>query len=180
MSFFFRPLMAGLAMTCALPALAQNAAPPVGAEPSSTSATFGDWVTRCSRESADAKVNVCETVQTLVPQGQSNPIAQIALGRLSPKAPLRLTIILPVNIAFEKQAQMQVEEQPASAVSLTWRRCAPGGCYADLEIKPETINLWRAAAKAGQISFRNAANQDVVMPFSFRGLGQALDALPKT
>ena len=169
----------GLSLCLVGPALAQPAPAPVNAEPSSTSATYGDWVTRCARESADAKTSVCETVQTLVAQGQSAPLAQIAIGRLTPKLPVRLTIVLPVNVAFDKGPQMQIEEHAGSAVTLSWRRCMPGGCYADFEIKQETLALWRAATKPGQIVFRNAANQDIALPFSFRGLGQALDALPK-
>lgn len=178
MPFSRSSCLAGVFAVLGCPALAQNA-PPVAPEPSSTSATYGDWTTRCAREGTDGKTLVCEAVQSLVTQGQSAPVAQIALGRLAPKAPLRLTLVLPVNVAFDRMPQMLIEEQAASAVTLSWRRCAPGGCFADLEIKPETLNLWRAATKAGQIQFRNAANQDLALPFSFKGLGQALDALPK-
>lgn len=178
MSLFKNACLAGIITCLAHPALAQNAAPS-SAEPSATSATYGDWVTRCSREGADSKTLVCEAVQSLVAQGQNATLAQIAIGRLTPKAPLRLTLVLPVNVAFDRAPQMQIEEQAAGAVTLAWRRCAPGGCFADLEIKPETLNLWRTATKAGQIQFRNAANQDLALPFSFKGLAQALDALPK-
>ncbi|MDB5642880.1 MAG: invasion protein [Hyphomicrobiales bacterium] len=148
-------------------------------EPSVTTATYSDWTMRCVRDAAGA--SVCEVTQTLQMQapGGTTPVAQIAIGRISPKAPLRLTVILPVNATFEKGPQMQVEEQPAQAAVLAWRRCANFGCVADLEVKTETLTLWRAAAKGGQLSFRNAGNQDVMFPFSFRGLGQALDAMPK-
>jgi len=135
-------------------------------------------VTRCAREGAD-KQPVCESVQSLVAQGQNTTLAQIAIGRLTPKSPLRLTLVLPVNIAVERAPRMQIEDQANSLVTLTFRRCMPSGCFADLEIKPETLNLWRTATKPGQILYRNSANQDLTLPFSFRGLGQALDALPK-
>ena len=178
MSVFKSACLAGIFSVFALPVLAQNV-PPVTPEPSATSATYGDWITRCAREGADGKTLVCEAVQSLVAQGQTATLAQIAFGRLTPKAPLRLTLVLPVNVAFDRAPQMLIEEQAASTVTLTWRRCAPGGCYADLEIRAETLNLWRAANKPGQILFRNAANQDVTLPFFFRGLAQALDALPR-
>ena len=153
---------------------------PVAPEPSVTTATYGDWTLRCARDPGDAKNTICEVTQTLVIQGQSAPVAQIAIGRLAPKAPLRLTIIVPVNIAFERAPQLQVEEQANSAAPLGWRRCTQGGCVADSEVKTETLTLWRNAAKQGQLMFRNAGNQDVALPFSFRGLAQALDQLQKS
>jgi invasion protein IalB len=176
MSFSLRSVLAVVSCAFASPLLAQTAVP----EPSSTTATYGDWMMRCLRESPESKIVICEAAQALMVEGQANPIAQIAFGRLNLKAPLRLTIVVPVNVAFDKNPQMQIEGQANSAVTLSWRRCAPGGCFADLEIKPEIVTQWRAASKAGQINFRNAANQDVALPFSFRGLAQALEALPKS
>ncbi len=175
-SFSAAALRAGavFAVFLSAPAFAQKA--PSVSEPSLTTATFADWTQRCVRET---DVVVCEVMQTLKMEGQAAPVAQIAIGRITSKAPLRLTIILPVNASFEKGPQMQIEETPASQANLAWRRCANFGCVADLEIKSEVLNAWRVAAKPGQIAFRNAANQDVVMPFSFRGLAQALDAMPK-
>ncbi len=168
-SIFFGPAPAAFAQTALV----------IAPEPSVTTATFGDWTMRCARDGADPKVNVCEVTQTLVAQGQSAPFAQIAIGRITPKSPLRLTIVLPVNIAFDRVPQVQVSEQPATAINLAWRRCAPLGCFADLEIKAETLTLWRSTVKPGQILFRNAANQEATLPLSFRGLAQALDAMPK-
>lgn len=145
-----------------------------------TTATYTDWTLRCIRDKDAGKPGLCEVTQTLQLKGQTGPVAQIAVGRLAPKSPLKLTVILPVNAAFDKGPQMQIEEQPAQAATLAWRRCASFGCVADLEVKTETLNAWRASPKGGQILFRNAGNQDVVLPFSFRGLAQALDAMAKS
>jgi invasion protein IalB len=180
MTYLFSALWragAGLLVLSATMANAQDA--PVSLEPSVTTATYSDWTLRCVRDK-DGKTSLCEVTQTLQMQGQTAPVAQIAVGRPALKAPLRLTIIVPINAAFDKAPQMQVEEQPAQAASLGWRRCANFGCVADVEIKTETLNAWRVAAKPGQILFRNAGNQDVVLPFSFRGLAQALDAMAKS
>jgi invasion protein IalB len=180
MTFSFSTLFrasAGFIFLSASLANAQDA--PVPLEPSVTTATYSDWTLRCVRDK-DGKASLCEVTQTLQMQGQTAPIAQIAVGRPAAKAPLRATIIVPVNAAFDKAPQMQVEEQPAQAASLAWRRCANFGCVADVEIKAETLTAWRIAPKPGQILFRNAGNQDVVLPFSFRGLAQALDAMAKS
>lgn len=180
MTFPFSVLCRASAGFILLSATAANAQDePAGLAPSVTTATYSDWTLRCVRDK-DSKGTLCEVTQTLQMQGQTAPVAQIAVGRPTAKAPLRLTIIVPINAAFDKGPQMQVEEQPAQAASLAWRRCANFGCVADVEIKAETLNAWRVAAKPGQMLFRNAGNQDVVLPFSFRGLAQALDAMAKS
>lgn len=180
MTFSFSILCRASAAFILLSATVANAQDAsAGLAPSVTTATYSDWTLRCVHDK-DSKATLCEVTQTLQMQGQTAPVAQIAVGRPAAKAPLRLTIIVPINAAFDKAPQMQVEEQPAQAASLAWRRCANFGCVADVEVKAETLNAWRVAAKSGQILFRNAGNQDVVLPFSFRGLAQALDAMAKS
>jgi hypothetical protein len=67
----------------------------VGAEPQSTTATFGDWVLRCVQGTApNQSQRLCEVAQTLEVKGEG-VVAEIALGRLGPKEPMRLTIVLP-------------------------------------------------------------------------------------
>jgi invasion protein IalB len=89
---------------CALalaPAVAQENKPapaPVGAEPATTTATYGDWVLRCQRIGEPGKeLKVCEIVQTVqsAQQGQQRPVAQLAFGRLHNTDPWRVTAHLP-------------------------------------------------------------------------------------
>src|SRR4051812_13250078 len=103
---------AGLVLLSASVVIAQDGPTPL--EPSVTTATYSDWTLRCVRDK-DGKTSLCEVTQTLQMQGQTAPVAQIAVGRPAQKSPLRLTIIVPINVAFDKAAQMQVEEQPAQA-----------------------------------------------------------------
>jgi len=173
------------AQTAAKPAAAKPAPPapaaPVSADPQTTTANYGDWTVRCQRvgDGATAK-RFCEVAQTIQQQGGQGPIAQIALGRLAPAGPLRLTIVLPPNVSFPSSPRMGVDENDAHAVDLAWRRCVPGGCFADREAKDELLQHWRGQADHGQIRFKDSAGHDVAVPFSFKGLAQALDALAKT
>src|SRR5690348_16533453 len=56
--------------------VAQN--PSVEGSPTATTATYGDWVVRCS-QSGDTQF--CEVAQTIFLQGQQAPIAVVAIGR---------------------------------------------------------------------------------------------------
>ncbi len=114
-----------------------------------------------------------------MPQGQQNPIAQIGVGRLSPKDDLRITAILPTNITFQDGPRVIAYDKDPG-VDLTWRRCLPGGCIADATLKDEILRAWHAvAADTGRLFFTKASGQRVAIEFSFRGFGQAMDAFAK-
>jgi invasion protein IalB len=186
--FWIAALGFATALAC-LPAAAQtNAKPeaakppaPVSADPQSTTAAYGDWVVRCQRIGDGAAAQrICEAAETIQTQGAQAPIAQIAIGRLAPTDPLRLTLVLPPNIGFPSAPRMDVDDKDAHAVDLNWRRCLPGGCFADAEAKDDLLQFWRKQTGQGSIRFKDGAGRDIVAPFSFRGLAQALDALAKS
>ncbi|MCJ2107327.1 invasion associated locus B family protein [Methylobacterium sp. E-041] len=188
-----RRLALGLlcAATAALPAalaLAQGGKPapaapakpaPVPTEPGSTTASFGDWVLRCQRGGGDRPVRICEAAQTMQVQGQAQPIAQIAIGRVSAGEPLQVTAILPPNVALPSSVRVLTDEKDTTGFELAWRRCLPGGCVAEASVREDALRRWRGSAELGRIAFKNAAGQDVAIPLSFHGLAQALDALAK-
>lgn len=161
------------------PAVAPKAAP-VSADPASTSATYGDWVLRCQRVGqADKTQRVCEVAQTIQVQGQPSPIAQLALGKIAASDPLRVTVALPNNISLPGSIVLGLSEKDPTPMPLTWRRCLPGACIADLTLTVDQLKAVRVASDAGRLVFKDAAGRDVVLPISFRGLAQALDALSK-
>lgn len=151
----------------------------VPAEPSVTTASFGDWTLRCQRIEAPKATRVCEVAQVLQAQGQQTPIAQIAIGRLSASDPLRVTAVMPVSVTFPSSVQITLGEKEAKPLDLPWRRCIPTGCLADAAPGDDLLKQWRKASEAGRIVFRDAAGRDLAMPLSTRGLDPALDALAK-
>jgi invasion protein IalB len=170
------------------PALAKPTAPvsatdatrsaPVGAEPEATTATYGDWLLRCQRiATAGATQRVCDVTQTVQAQGQQNPLLQLSFGQPIPKEPMKLTIYAPVNVSFPSVARLAIDEKDVQQAELVWRRCQPEGCVADVEIKDELLKRWRAQVGRGVIKIMGAVGSEITIPFSFRGLGQALDAL---
>jgi invasion protein IalB len=164
------------------PAAAAAPAPaPVGSEPQSTTATFGDWVLRCQRtEVAGQPQRICEIAQTLEAQGQG-VVAQVAFGRVTPKDPMRMTILLPANVSLPSTVRVGVDEKDEAPAELAWKRCLPGGCVAETEIKDEIVKRWRTQQPAqGVIHYAVASGQEVSVVFSFRGLAVALDNLAKT
>lgn len=160
------------------PAPAAPAAPPaVPATPQQTTASFADWVLRCARPTPPAQV--CEVVQGV--QRDDKPVAQIALGRPAKGGALQLTVLVPPNVAFGPAPVLlpgREGEAPALA-DLTWRRCLPGGCIADAALSDDVLRRLRGWTDTGRIAFLDGAGRTAVLPFSPRGLPQALDALAK-
>lgn len=160
----------------------EAAAPPVGTEPQTTSATYGDWVLRCAKAPDGAPIQkTCEIVQSFQLQGQQGVFAQLAIGRPDPKGALHVIAELPPTITFPSTVKLAVDEKDTQPLELAWKRCLPGpGCYADAELKDDVAKRWKSQTGNGRLSFKDGAGRDAVIPFSFRGLGPALDALAKS
>jgi invasion protein IalB len=155
-----------------------EAALPVDVEPNSTSASFGDWALRCQRlgNGADTQ-RVCEVTQQIHAQGQQNPVAELAIGRLKKADPLRLTVVLPVNVTISKPPSFSADGKVPDLFDLAWRKCLPGGCIADALLKDDVLRRWKAQTSAEHITWTDASGRDLAIGLSFRGLTQALDAL---
>jgi invasion protein IalB len=168
---------------------ARPAIPPV---PVRTTATYGNWILQCvqlaptatSGEAAKAApaVQTCEVVQTVQVQGQSQPIAQVALGRLLSDKALTMTAVLPVNVSLPGLVQVSANGKTGSEdkglVAMAWQRCVAAGCIATG--RPSTTEL--AAMRAGtegQLHLVDASGNRVAIPLSWVGLDQAMAALEK-
>lgn len=165
------------------PAPAQTPPPPpaaVSATPERTTASFGDWVLRCERPATPVGAQrICEVAQSIMVQGQQAPIAQLAVGRIQRTDPLKVTLVLPSNVLLTAVPKIAAEDKDGQLVDFAWQRCLPGGCFADLVLRDDFSRRLRARTEPGRIEFRDGTGQEIRLPFSTRGLAQALDALAK-
>jgi invasion protein IalB len=162
------------------PVAKPEAAQSIDADPSSTLASFGDWTLRCQRVGNGAdKQRVCEVAQQIRTQEQQNPAAELAIGRLKKSDPLRLTVVLPVNISLSSPPGFSADGTAPETFDLGWRKCLPGGCIADAQLKDDVLRRWKLQTSAGRITWTDGAGRDLAIGLSFRGLSQALDALSK-
>jgi invasion protein IalB len=153
---------------------------PVTGDPAQTTATYGDWVMRCAHTGEGGTgPQTCEVVQTLVLQGQQQPIAQVAIGSVDKNSPLHLTVVVPTAISLSKAPYIAGAPGTSFLFDLTWRRCLPSGCFADIQLNAESLKMLRARSEPANLIFRDAGERDVTLPFSMRGFPQSLDALQK-
>lgn len=158
--------------------IAKPVAAPVPATPQRTTASFGDWVLCCESVAAQPK-RTCEAAHMIVAQGQTAPVAQVAIGRPAPNEGERLTIVVPPNITIDVRPQITIAKAGAAPIELTWQRCLPGGCFASTAASSAVIGELTAQSEPGRIVFKNAADREAVLPLSFRGMSQAMAALAK-
>jgi invasion protein IalB len=183
----FRRLSIALAMSSVAlaPAFAQEQKPapaPVSSDPTTTTAAFADWTLRCQRlGEGDKATKICEVVQTTQSgQGQQQqPIAQLAFGRISKTDPWRATAHLPNNISLPSSVKLSLSDKDPKPSELTWRRCAPIGCFADAALSEAQWKALRAQTENGSMEFVDSVGRPVKLPVSFRGFAQASDALAK-
>ncbi len=160
------------------PAPTPAAAPPVPAAPQQTTASFADWTLRCNRVGPAPGTQFCEIGQGI--QRDDRPVAQMAIGRPTKDQPMRLTVLVPNNVSFAAPVLLAPpREGDGASLELPWRRCLPGGCTADAPLNDEALRRMRGWTEPARVVFPDAAGRPTALPFSPRGLPQALDALMK-
>lgn len=153
--------------TSGAPAAAAPAAPAV------KTTRFEDWELTC-REPEGAP-RQCEVVQTLV--AEERPIARIAVGQSPGNGAMAIAVNLPAAVAFGIPVTLAGKDGADPQVALSWRRCGPAGCFADVTPAAELFTEWSSHQGEGRMAFLDMSDRPVSLPYSFRGLGAALKAL---
>jgi invasion protein IalB len=170
-------------------AVAQTAAPtapgspPPAASagtPQRTTASYDDWVLQCATLAGPPAEKTCEIAQVVQAQvqGKSLPFALVAIPRPVNAMPIKILVQLPVNVSLRTNVIIQTDKTDLG-VAAPFARCIGSGCVAEFDLKEDVVKKLRSAAGPGTITFKNANQQDVVVPLSFKGLAPALDALSK-
>lgn len=155
-------------------------------EPQIVTRAFGAWALRCRKangkkaEAAKApESRACEISETLEAQDHSGPIAKLSVGRPGGKDALHAVVILPNNVSFPSSVHIRSDDKDIWGVNLEWVRCIPGGCFAETVLADATVKHWHDIKSKGEIVFKDAGGDNVSLPMSFVGFGEALDALEK-
>jgi invasion protein IalB len=157
------------------PATAQPAAAP---SPQQTTASFDDWVVRCETRAGPPQRKICEMVQFTQTKGQQGVLSEVAIGRPVKNQPIKIVIQVPIGIWLPTGIKL-VAGAGDPGVAATFKRCIPQSCFADAEIKDDTIRRLRAGGNGGKLEFKDGNQKDVSLPVSFKGFGAAYDALLK-
>jgi invasion protein IalB len=165
------PALAATAGTVA----AQPASPPT---PQQTTASFDDWMVRCETRTGPPVQKTCEMVQFTQTKGQQGVLSEVAIGRPIKGQPFKIAVQLPIGIWLPAGVRIVAGEKDPGLL-VTFKRCVPQSCFADAEIKDDTIQRLRANTENGRLEFKDGAQKDASLPISFKGFGAAYDVLIK-
>ena len=146
--------------------------------PQRTTATYDDWTVRCETLAGTPPQKACLIVQGARLQNQPNLATQITVGRPPKSEVVKLIFQVPINVWLPAGVTLVYDSQ-GSPIVAAFKRCVPTACLADLDISDETVKKFRALTERGKLQFKDAAQKDVTIAVSFKGFGQAFDALLK-
>lgn len=154
------------------------------AESQISTTAFGAWALRCRKtpiksEKGEKPDHACEISETLEAQDRSGPVAKLSIGRPGGAGALHAIVILPNNVSFPSSVHIRSDDKDIWGVRLDWTRCIPGGCFAETLLADATVAHWHGIETTGDIVFTNSTGEQVVLPMSFKGFGDAIDALNK-
>lgn len=151
-----------------------------GQNPSVTTTQFDDWALTCRKPgNAGPSNQSCELVQTIMVKGQKYPFAQLLVGKVDGETLPQIMAVLPANIALPSSVSVSVDEKDTTPLELKWSRCVQTACFAAATMKDEIRKKWSALDTRGRIVFKASNRQDITIPFSFKGLKSALEALAR-
>ena len=153
-------------------------AAPSSQPPQRTTATYEAWVLRCEIQPGPPPQKTCEIAQLAQVPGQPNPISRVAIGRPANAEAPRLQIQLPVNASFAVGVKVQTDDKDPGLL-VPFRRCIPAGCFAESELREDSLKRFRASTEPGKMTFNDAGEHETVIPLSFKGFDQAYEALLK-
>jgi len=143
-----------------------------------TTATYDDWTLRCTSGAGTSPQKFCDMEQLSQIKGKEQPFSRVVISRPAKGQPLRLIVQLPVNVWMASGVKIEIGGKDAGLAG-SFTRCLPGGCFAAIELKDDTVRQFRTATAPARIVYTNAAEQAVAVPLSFKGFGAAFDALQK-
>jgi len=155
--------------------------------PQIVSKGYGAWALRCrkepekkAKEEAAKAERPCEISETISAPNHAGTLAKVTVARPGGgTGPLSVLVLLPNNVSFPSSVHIRTDAKDIWGVELPWTRCIPGACLAQTTLAKATIDYWHKLKTTGQIVFMDSTGQQITLPMSFDGFGDALDALDK-
>jgi invasion protein IalB len=157
-----------------------QAEPVQGDAPERSTATYANWVLVCETRAGPPPQKTCEIVQVVQAQvqGKNTPFSRVIVVHPVKGQPVKLLIQVPVSITASANVRIQTADADPGVIA-PFARCVSAGCFADFDLKDDTLKRFRAASGNGKITYLDSGGHDIVVPLSFSGFNQAFEALAK-
>lgn len=136
-----------------------------------TKAVHGDWIVQCTKA---VDVPPCEIAQAATSKSTGEQIMRIAFAYRGSGERYAVQIRLPLGIRLAQAPLLRIDEN-TDLDGYGFTRCDAGGCYIERLLGTAEITRLRAA-KTGVLAVRGSDGKPMVLPLSFNGFAEALDA----
>jgi invasion protein IalB len=166
------------------PVLAQTA------EPSSTTATYGNWTVTCATVSAEGATAAQKTCQMTTKlnlkdaDGQLRPLLEVAIGQPLGGEGARIVVQVPLDVALRQPLIVSVDADASQTpkpqtelVSASYFACVPQGCIADAALTADVIATLQQSATTNLTFTALAGSKRITVPVAMTGFGDAWAAL---
>lgn len=143
---------------------------PAASEPAKTE-THGDWVAQCVER---PNVPPCEIAQAATSKTTGQQMMRIAVAYSGSGERYAVQIQVPLGVRLSQAPRVRLDET-TDLEGYGFTRCDAEGCYIERLLGAAEIARLRAA-KAGVLAVIGADGKPLVLPLSFNGFGDALDA----
>jgi invasion protein IalB len=152
---------------------AQNQAAPVPSPSAAPAPTQPGWAARCSSPSRDAPLECAmEQNAVLTKTGQLVVLVNIRVPG-DTRMPIAL-VQLPLGLNLQAGAKFQIDDGKSSDLPI--QTCESRGCYASLQISPETLNALKSG-KQLKISFQDLGKETIAIPLPLNDFAAAYDKI---
>lgn len=154
------------------------------AEPSKTTATYGNWTVTCAQAEAGKACQMAIKLDLTDDAGQRRPLLEMVIGpgeggngaRLVLRLPLEVALRAPVTLAAGPKGDEAGEE----LLQGQYLACLPSGCLADAILTGGAVAALSAAAEA-KVGFTALGDsRRILVPVDLTGFGDAWAALGLT
>lgn len=132
--------------------------------------TFSDWQVGCIVQGPAKRCAI--TQEQMNPQTRQRVFA-IEIGNAGDR--LEGILLMPFGLALERGATLQIDDQ-ATATTVKFRTCLPGGCLLPLAFDARSIAVLRAGTGL-KIRATTDGGPEQIYTVSLKGFSQALDRI---
>jgi invasion protein IalB len=147
--------------------------------PQQTTATYEDWIVRCETRPGSPPQKICEMVQFTHVKGRTGVLTQIAVGRPVRGHPIKLVIQVPIGVWLPSGATLAPGGSNGN-ISATFKRCVPSACFAEVEIRDDTIRRLRTVHEGASCNSRMAVRRTSRFRYHSRDSGRPLTPCRRT
>lgn len=158
-------------------------------EPSSTTATYGNWTVTCTAVAETSPpVRACQMTTKLnlkVDDGTLRPLLEIAIGLPPGAKSMRIILQVPIDVALRQPIVISVDEGAGGTdpkpqtdlLTASYFACTPAGCLADADLIPDAATVFKKAKTVNASFVALNGGKKITVPVEMTGFADAWSAL---